>query len=240
MINVSRIDSISYPNEPSSEEASFADIPKLILITEKEVLELKNAVGYWKSLHHRAKEREEQLKLELLAKDVKIRDLKQRIFGKKSEKRGSIRNRNIGKSDKSVRPGGHQQGRKGHGRTQYPDLEIVDEKVALGKEMGICPECGKPFCSFGSEESELIEIDVKAYKRRIIRERKKKCCACKNVADTVTAPPVSRIIPQSPYGISIWAEIPLNKFIYCQPTHRQLQTFKEFGLPISQGTVTGD
>ena len=179
MINVSRIDSISYPNEPSSEEASFADIPKLILITEKEVLELKNAVGYWKSLHHRAKEREEQLKLELLAKDVKIRDLKQRIFGKKSEKRGSIRNRNIGKSDKSVRPGGHQQGRKGHGRTQYPDLEIVDEKVALGKEMGICPECGKPFCSFGSEESELIEIDVKAYKRRIIRERKKKCCACK-------------------------------------------------------------
>ena len=91
MINVSSIDTF----ESSSDEVSFGDIPKLILITEKEYLELKNAVGYWKSQHHRAKEREEQLKLESLAKDAEIRDLRQRVFGKKSEKRGSSRDHNI-------------------------------------------------------------------------------------------------------------------------------------------------
>jgi hypothetical protein len=36
MTNGSRINSISYPNESSSEEVSFDDIPKLILVTEKE------------------------------------------------------------------------------------------------------------------------------------------------------------------------------------------------------------
>ena len=239
MINVSLIDSISYPNESSSSEASFEGIPNLILITEKEYFELKNAVGYWKSLHHRAREREDQLKLELLAKDAENRDLRQRVFGKKSEKRGSGRDQNKEKSAKSTRPKGQQRNSKGHRRTQYPELGVIDEKVSVAKKDGICPKCGKPYCSFGTEESEIIEIDVKAHKRRIIRERKKKSCSCKNVAETVTAPPVPRIIPKSPYGISIWVEILLNKFIYCQPTHRQLQTFKELGLPISAGTITG-
>jgi transposase len=164
--------------------------------------------------------------LESLAKDAQIRDLKQRVFGKKSEKRGSVRNRSIGKSDKSTRPRGQQKGRKGHGRAQYPELEIVDENVLLAEEMGICPKCSKPYYSYGLEESEIIEIEVKAYKRRIIHERKKKSCSCKNVVDTVAAPPVPRIIPKSQYGISIWTEILLNKFIYCQPTYRQLQNFK--------------
>ena len=48
-----------------------------------------------------------------------------------------------------------------------------------------------------------------------------------------------KLIPKSPYGISIWESIFINKFLHCQPTHRFLTDLSHLGFPISQGTVTG-
>ena len=52
----------------------------------------KCEVNYWKSLHKRAKEREEKLKKELQKKEGKIRDLTKRLFGKSNEKSNSGKN----------------------------------------------------------------------------------------------------------------------------------------------------
>lgn len=60
-----------------------------ILISEKEYLELKCELGYWRGMHKKAIIREEILKHTIKEQEGQIRDLKQRVFGKKSEKNSS-------------------------------------------------------------------------------------------------------------------------------------------------------
>ena len=64
-----------YTQETSGQVIDFPESPRQILISEQEFLQLKWEVNYWKSLHKRAKEREEKLKKELQEKEGKIRDL---------------------------------------------------------------------------------------------------------------------------------------------------------------------
>ncbi len=63
-------------NEPSAK----------VVILEKEYLELKSAVGYWQAMHAKAITREKILQQTIKEQEGQIRDLRHRIFGKKSEK----------------------------------------------------------------------------------------------------------------------------------------------------------
>ena len=63
--------------------------PPLIFISEKEYLELKSEVGYWQAMHKKAISRENKLKQTIKEQEGQIRDLRNRLFGKKSEKKSS-------------------------------------------------------------------------------------------------------------------------------------------------------
>ena len=76
---------------------------------------------------------------------------------------------------------GHQVGAKGHGRTPQPYLPVIEELHELSSDDKKCPKCGKPFLSFGTEDSDLKEIYVRPHVRRIQRERCKKDCQCDGV-----------------------------------------------------------
>jgi len=210
-----------------------------IIISEREYFELKWEVGYWQSLHQRSILREIKLKQTIKEKDGQIRDLKNRVFGKKSEKKSTSKDTGKSKSDKSKRPRGQQPGSKGHGRTKRPDLPEQEEDANFSQDP-ICPNCSKPYVPDESKEAEIIEVEVKAYTRKIIRQCMKKDCSCKGVPTTITAPMPPKVIPKSPYGISIMEAVLLSKFHYCQPTNRLLNQYKELGLPISPGTIAGD
>ena len=67
----------------------------------------------------------------------------------------------------------------------------------------------------------------------------RKDCLCKGVSNVITAPMPPKVIPKSPYGISIWEAVLLNKFHYSQPTNRLVNQLAELGLPISSGSITG-
>ena len=54
---------------------------------------------------------------------------------------------------------------------------------------------------------------------------------------TVPMPPT--VLRNSPYGVSIWESVLINKYVNCQPTNRLLNDFAELGLPISPGTIAG-
>jgi len=220
---------IDLPAKPSAQ----------ITITEKEYNELKWEIGYWKGMHKKALLREEELKNIVKEKDGKIRDLKNRLFGKKSEKKSTSKNEGQGKETGKKRPRGQQFGSKGHGRTARPDLPETDEPIDF-PEVPKCPECGIPYIPLDeSTDSEIIEVDVKAHKRIIKRKCAKKGCSCKSVPKTITAPMPPKVIPKSPYGISIWESVLLTKFRYCQPTNRLLNQYKDLGSPISAGTIAG-
>jgi transposase len=210
-----------------------------ILIAEKEYLELKCAVGYWQALYQKALLREEALKQTIKEQKGKIRDLTNRVYGKKSEKKGSRKKDGQKQSSTSKCPRGQQPGSQGHGRTERPDLPRKEEPVNF-LEIPKCPECGLDYLPDGNcGGTEIIEVEVKAHTRVIIRSRMKKGCSCPGVPNTVTAPMPPKLIPGSPYGISIWEAVLLNKFHYSQPTNRLLQQYAEQGLPISAGSITG-
>ncbi len=189
-------------------------------------------------MHGKAVLREKKLKQTVEEKEGQIRDLRSRLFGSKSEKKSSTKDEGKSKSSNPKRPRGQQRGSKGHGRTERPDLPEKEE-LANFSEDPTCPNCGKPYIPDESKESEIFEVDVKAYKRKIIRCCMKKGCSCKGVPNTITAPMPPKVIPKSPYGISIWEAVLSTKYNYSQPTNRLLNQYAELGLPISPGTIAG-
>jgi transposase len=90
----------------------------------------------------------------------------------------------------------------------------------------------------GPEESTMIEVHVQAHVRRIQRQRYHTGCRCPHLPGIVTAPPAPRLIPKSPFGVSVWTEVLLDKYLYGRPTARLCQALQHHGVPLSPGTVT--
>jgi len=177
-----------------------------IVILEKEYLGLKFEVGYHRSLHQRALLREKILQEKTKELEGQIRDLRNRLFGKKSEKKSLAKKDGEPKPANPKRPRGQQPGSKGHGRTKRPHLPQRKELIHF-PETPACSECGELYILDESKESEIIEVEVKAYKRKIIRSCMKKGCSCKGTPNTITAPVPAKVIPKSPYGNSIWEAV---------------------------------
>ena len=134
-----------YTPEISDQVIDFpVEEPRRISITEKEYLELKCEVGYWRAMHEKATLREKILKQTVKEQEGKIRDLKGRLFGKKSEKKSPSKDENTTKPLTPKRPRGQQPGSKGHGRTARPDLPQKEELVNFPKTP-TCPNCGEAY-----------------------------------------------------------------------------------------------
>ena len=210
------------------------------LISKAEHTGLRRQVNFWKAQHGRAKRKIEALKQDLLLKDAQIKDLQNRLFGKKSEKNSSKQS----EKDQPKQPPqsrGHQKDAPGHGRTPCPNLPVEEETADLPMGEHLCPNCGLPpvRCQALDEVSEFKEIRVKAYLRRIHRPAYVRGCKCSQMPAILTPQVPARIIPRSPYGVSFWVQILLSKYQYWQPTNRLLHDLRDQGLPVSPGTVAG-
>ena len=97
-----------------------------------------------------------------------------------------------------------------------------------------CSCCGKPFSPGGYEEdAEIIEVEVKAYRRRIRRRRYLRTCSCPKLPTVVAASIVPRVLPHSPLGVSVWVQILLDKYNYARATHKQLDELRKW-LDVAQ------
>jgi transposase len=214
------------------------------MITKQERIELESRANYWQAQHARVKAQLEEAKQEILLRDAKIKDLQNRLFGKRSEKGTAAKSEKGNNTNPpSKRNRGQQPGSCGHGRTQRPDLPVVHDELDLPEDEKRCPQCGLPHLRNPAldEHSEVIEVEVSAHTRRYTRPAytRNPGCTCDNTPAIVTAPPPSRLIPRSNYAVSFWVEVILGKYRYAQPTHRYLQDLGDQGLPISPGTVAG-
>ena len=88
-----------------------------------------------------------------------------------------------------------------------------------------------------TEDSEQIEIEVRAYRRVIHRRRYQRTCTCEGPT-TLTAPPAPKLIPKGRYGISVWVEVLLDKYFSYRPTERLLASWRLLDLDLAPGTVT--
>jgi hypothetical protein len=116
------------------------------------------------------------LQAQLEVANAQIRDLRQRVFGRKSEcSKGA--NQAQSKDGHTPKSRGHQKGHCGHGRTTQTDLPLHHETRDLASPQ--CPKCGLSLQALaGFEDSSVVEIEVKAYQRVIHRRRYRRMCTC--------------------------------------------------------------
>jgi transposase len=211
----------------------------------RENLELRQQVGYWKAQHARAVHRAEHLEAEVEHLRGENRKLQDQLFGRKSEKSstGDRSNHLEGESDErdsSTPPKrGQRKERPGPKRRDYSHLPVVEDLRELPKDQLVCPQCGAALSPSDTEDSEQIEIEVRAYRRRIRRRRYQRTCTCPNCPRTVTATPAPKLIPKGVLGVSVWVEILLDKFASHRPTERLLGQWQLLGLDVAAGTVSG-
>lgn len=178
-----------YQPESGKNETPFAQA--IVQLSKQEYIQLKWDSRYWRRQHDRALAREVVLKQENEHLQAQIRDLKQRLYGKRSEKTvtQSEAQTNAGKSS---RPRGQTPNSQGHGRTLRPHLPIIEEWHALPSHQTLCPQCAKLYVGTSkTEDSDIIEINVAAHIRRIKRQCYRKGCDCPNVPFLITAPTVA-------------------------------------------------
>jgi transposase len=221
------------------------DLRREVEELRRENLELRQQVGYWKAQHARAVRRAEHLEAEVESLRGENRKLQDQLFGRKSEK-SSTRDRSNhleGESDErdssTPRKRGQRKDRPGPRRRDYSHLPVVEDLRELPEDQRVCRQCGAALSPSDTEDSEQIEIEVRAYRRRIRRRRYQRTCTCSNCPRTVTAPPAPKLIPKGVLGVSVWVEILLDKFASHRPTERLLGQWQLLGLDVAAGTVAG-
>jgi transposase len=207
--------------------------------------ELRQEVGFWKAMHARAVHRAERLEADVEYLRGENRKLQDQLFGRKSEKAPPTDRSNHldGESDDrdpSVpRKRGQRANHPGPSRRDYSHLPVVDDPQELPEDQRVCPRCGAALSRSDTEDSELIEIEVRPYRRRIRRRRYQRTCTCSNTPRTLTAPSPPKLIQKGLLGVSVWVEILLDKFSSHRPTERLLGQWRLLGLDLAAGTVTG-
>lgn len=226
-------------DQPDSRTKETPFAQSYVYLTKQQHIQLKRDISFWKNLHERAIAREAELKQQLENAEARIRDLTQRLYGKHTEKSSSPSEAQADEQKPKL-PRGQVRGRKGHGRTDRPHLPVIDELHVLPPDKQACQYCNKAFDLHPvTEDSEIIEVSVKAYKRKVKRQCYKKTCQCPGVPGLITAPPAPRLIPKSSLGVSIWVEALLGKYLHSTPTNRLCANLRSLGAPIAMGTLTG-
>ena len=151
------------------------------------------------------------LRAQLELAQARIRDLRKRHSARKSEQTRTMDKASVDAAP-TYRCRGQQSGAPGHGRTCQDHLPTVVQTIAL---QASCPECGRDLKAFpGTQDCEVLEIEVKAYRRIIRRQRYKPCCEFACLPAIVTAPAPPRLIAHGKLGESVWVNILVSKFLY--------------------------
>lgn len=223
---------------------------------------LRSESGYWKAMHHKALDREQVLRKKIERLKAKLSLRERQLFDRRSERRSKKRDEPdvqgppLPPDEPEVqgpplppeepRRRGQQRGSKGHGhgRRLQENLPVEEDFCELAPQEQACPRCGLPAePESGTEDSEVVEVEVRAYRRRYRRRRYRLTCQCPDqapeVSRIITAPPPPKLIPKGAFAVSFWVFILEGKFLYQFPLYRILTELRQdYGLDLSQGTVT--
>ena len=205
-----------------------------------QVIELRCQANYWRAQHQRACEREDNLQAKLELSQAEIRELKRRLYGRKTETTSAAQPTSPTKPPPPKKKRGQQPGSTGHGRRPHEHLPTTDESCTLTDDQNRCACCGEAFEEIsGTTDGDILEIEVRAHRRRYHRQRYRRRCTCPGQPAVITAPPPDKLIPKSNLGISIWVDILRRKFEFFIPLYRILAELRSHGLCLPSGTIIG-
>ena len=236
------------PSQPSS-TAPVCSAPPLpegpcpVCPRLEQEFEAFRQAAYWKAMHAAPSSARPSSKSRSNGSRRWLRLREQQLFGRKTETAAATAPAapDPPRTDTPPRrPRGQQPGRPGPKRRDYSHLPaVVEDPQVLPPEQCRCSRCGQPFADFpGTEDSIILEVEVRAHRRVIRRRRYRPTCSCGAHPGIVTAPPPPRLIPKSILGVSIWVTILLDKYLFYRPTYRLLADWSTLGLDLSLGTVT--
>jgi transposase len=196
-------------------------------------------------MHERAVARTEKLQEEIDQLRAKLRLRERQLFEPKSEKGGSAATAvptataDAAPVPPPKRPRGQQRGRPSPARRCHDHLPVQEEILDLPADQRCCPDCGQPWQAFpGTEDAEVLEIDVRAYRRVYRRRRYRPNCTCGCHPGIVAPPPPPKLFPKTHLGLSLWVTLLLDKYRSGRPTYRLLDDWRTLGLDLSLGTIT--
>ena len=207
------------------------------LFTENNIL--KADIGYWKSRHSQAVEREATLKKELQDKNARIKYLTAQLYEKKTERSRKKSESETKKVVSGKRKRGQQSDRPAPKPRDQSHLPAIEEIHDLPESEKYCPTCGLPFIEMpDTEDSELIETqEVRGYTRKIRRKKYRPGCKCPGNKGIITAAGPAKLIPHSRYGASVWTHVLIRKYRFQIPVARILKNLALHGLSIPPGSV---
>ena len=204
---------------------------------ERERISQSAEAGRYRTLFEKAKQRERALIATCERQEVEIARLKRDLYGRKSEARKKTE---AGKQPASRRQRGQQPGNAVPPRRQYGNLSAVAEVVDLPPDEQQCPCCGKRLHRLPmDEESNVIEIFVKGYIRKLSKRTYTPSCNCGHLPGVVSQPVVGAVFPGSNFGVSVIREFILAKFAYGEPIYRLIKQWSGLGLEVAAGTMYG-
>ncbi len=207
-------------------------------LSKREFIELKWEANYWQAQHRRALARIAELEKEIEHLEAKNRDLQQRLFGRRSEKGRAKSEQSPGGSD-AKRRRGQQPNSRSHGRRDHSQLPVVVMERDVADDEKTCPRCGAAHARLPlTEESEILEVEVRAHRRRIRRAVYRRGCQCEGGGGLIIAPPEPRVYPKATLGVSVWTEVLVDKYLFGRPTYRLCQALAARGLALAPGTLT--
>jgi transposase len=207
-----------------------------------EIVDLRGRARFWESCFRRAKEREHVLHKENERLKAEIRALERR-YGRQTETQPrELLNADTRPEDpakrKRKRRRGQQPDNPGPVRRSHEHLPVVDEVVDLPDDQRHCSCCGKPFAVMQqTDDGDILEIEVRAHRRRYHRQRYRPTCRCGAHAEVISPPPPPKLIAKGHLGISVWVYLLVQKFVCFQPLHRVLRDLTTHGLDLSAATV---
>jgi transposase len=122
------------------------DLLSALRVLQGLVTDLRWQVGYWQGMHRCAREREDELKDQIQLLQGEIRELKRRLFGRKSETAAATQPTSpVTPPPKMRRRRGQQPGSKGHGRRNHDHLPATLEPRTLPADQARCSCRGEPY-----------------------------------------------------------------------------------------------
>src|SRR5260370_30497771 len=210
-----------------------------------QIIELRQQANFWRAQHQRAVQREADLKQRVHQLRGEIRELKRRLYGRRSETSSSSKppanpNAPDPANHRTPRKRGQQRGSNGHCRRNHDHLDTTHEDRVLPNDQQTCPCCGAPFEEIpGTTDRNVLEIDVRAHRRRYHRQRYLRTCTCSGQPGGITAPPPDQRIAKHLIYISLWVMILQHKFEFFQPLYRIIAELRSHDLQLPAGTITG-
>ncbi|MGI0083994.1 MAG: IS66 family transposase [Nitrososphaerales archaeon] len=191
-----------------------------------------------------------ELGKELADKNAQIQRLKRDIFNRSSEQ-GALDGSELDDSSAvpsspaapdpvESQPKRNRGGQPGTPRTgpRHHDNLPIGEEADYELSESCCADCGEQWTEVSTQESEEVEVSVRAYRRKHRRKKYGHHCKKKGHWVTKTAAGPKRLFPHSTYGISFWVFLLVGRYVLQIAVNRLRLLLREKNLPVSQGTIT--